>query len=193
MNRDHTNMRAKPDSWPWASNMIIVLISAVAASVGCGKREQAYIPVPVNPSPPSRPVHQLPDQAFRVEWVGHDVPAFMKAGASRRVTVTFKNASTLPWPDPDSTSYEPPEAGAVRLAYRWWSASSPTPSAWGSRADLQRLLQPGQTATLSLSVTAPAQPGSYRLQFDLVQEMATFFGDRGAAQLVVPVRIGAGD
>jgi len=166
-----------------------MVIAAVAATGGCEKREQGYVPVPVNPSPPTRPVRELPGQAFRVEWVGHDVPIVMKAGSSRRVTVTFKNVSTLPWPDPDSSSYEPPERGAVRLAYRWWSTSPPTPSAWAGRADLQRLLQPGQTATLSVDVTAPPEPGSHRLQFDLVQEMATFFGDKGAAQLIVPVRI----
>jgi hypothetical protein len=135
-------------------------------------------------------VRPLPDQAFRVEWVGHDVPIFMKAGATRRITVTVKNASRLPWPDPDATSYEPPESGAVRLAYRWWPLSSATPLAWGARADLARLLRPGQTATLSVDVTAPANPGNYRLQFDLVQEMVTFFADKAAAQLMVPVRIG---
>ena len=147
------------------------------------------MPVPGHPSPPSRPVRPLPDQAFRVEWVGHDVPGAMKSGTTAQVTVTFKNISTLPWPDPDSSSYEPPVAGAVRLAYRWWPASSPTPLAWGARADLERLLQPGQTATLGLAVTAPAAPGEYRLQLDLVQEMAHFFGDKGANPLIVPVRV----
>jgi hypothetical protein len=177
--------------WRATSVVMIAVLAAVAASCRCGRPapEQAYIPVPVNPSPPPRPVRPLPDQAFHVEWVGHDVPDVMKAGASVQVTVTVKNVSSLPWPDPDSTSYEPPQYGAVRLAYRWWPASSTTPSAWGRRADLKRLLRPGQTATLALPVIAPAIPEDYRLQFDLVQEMAAFFQDKGAARLMVPVRV----
>jgi hypothetical protein len=167
-----------------------MMIAAIAALAACGKRDQADIPLNLNPSPPPRPVRPLPDQAFRVEWLAHDVPGVMPAGASRRVTVTFKNVSPLPWPDPDATSHEPPEQGAVRLAYRWRSAASRIPPAWGPRVDFERLLHPGETATLSLTVTAPAIAGDYQLQFDLVQEMATFFGDKGASPLVVPVRVG---
>jgi hypothetical protein len=181
----------KPILWRPTSLTMFAVLVMVAASCRREKSapDQSNMPVPGNPSPPSRPVRPLPDQAFHVEWVGHDVPVAMKSGATARVTVTFKNVSTLPWPDPDSSSYEPPVAGAVRLAYRWWPASSPTPLAWGARADLERLLQPGQTATLGLAVTAPAVPGEYRLQFDLVQELACFFGDKGANQLIVPVRV----
>jgi hypothetical protein len=166
-------------------------LGIVAASCRGGKPapEQSYIPVPGNPSPPSRPVRPLPDQAFDVEWMRHDVPDVMRPGASVQVTVTFKNVSPLPWPDPDSSSYEPPAAGAVRLSYRWWPVSAPTPPTWAGRADLTRLLQPGQAATLTLPVTAPGTPGDYRLQIDLIQEMAYSFGEKGARQLMVPVRV----
>jgi hypothetical protein len=164
-------------------------VATVASSCRGAKPEQAYIPVPVNPSPPPRPVRPLPNQAFHVEWVSHDIPTVLNADSKSRVTVTFRNISTLPWPDPDSTSYEPPPYGAVRLTYRWWLASSPSPLAWGGRADLERLLQPGQATTLSMTVAAPPVAGYYRLQVDLVQEMATFFGDRGATKLFVPVQV----
>lgn len=165
----------------------------VAMGVSCrGEKptaEQAFIPVPLVPPRVSRPVRPLPGEAFHVEWVGHDVPPAMKAGGNTTVTVTFKNLGMVPWPDPDSTSHEPPQAGAVRLAYRWWLASNAKPLAWGRRADLVRLLQPGQAATLRLTVTAPAAPGGYRLQFDLVQEMAGYFQDKGSAQLFIPVQV----
>lgn len=168
------------------SSVTIGAVGVLVAACGRERKEQAY--VPVNPSPPSRAVRTLPDQAFHVEWVGHDVPAAMRAGARTRVAVTFKNVSALPWPDPDSTSYEPPQSGAVRLTYRWQQGTAP-PLGWGGRADLHRLLMPGQAATLSLAVNAPRVPGDYQITFDLVQEMAVFFGDKGATRLVVPVRV----
>ena len=37
-------------------------------------------------------------------------------------------------------------------------------------------------------MTAPAAAGDYRLQVDLIQEMAYSFGEKGATQLIVPVR-----
>ena len=177
-----------PARWVSTSPVTIAVAFVLVASCGGQKKGQAYIPVPVNPSPPARAVRPLPDQAFRVEWLGHDVPGDMKAGTRTDVTVTFKNVSTLPWPDPDSTSYEPPQAGAVRLTYRWQHGSEP-PRDWAGRADLRRLLKPGQAASLSIAVIAPRVPGYYLLTFDLVQEMAAFFGDKGATRLVVPVRI----
>jgi hypothetical protein len=182
----------RPVRWRSTSLAVTAVLAIVTVSCRGAKPapEQSSIPVPGDPSPPPRPVRPLPDQAFHVEWMRHDVPDVMKRGASVQVTVTFKNVSPLPWPDPDSSSYEPPVAGAVRLSYRWWPASSPTPSTWASRADLTRLLRPGQAATLTLPVTAPAAPGDYRLQIDLIQEMAYAFGDKGAERLMVPVRVG---
>ena len=142
------------------------------------------------PKPPAFRPAGLPDQAFRVEWMSHAVPARMGAGSSVPVSVTFKNLGPVPWLDPASTGNTPPHHGAVRLGYRWWWPRSPLPVAGSSaRADLQRPLPPGESATLTLLVTAPAAAGSYTLQFDLVQEFVSWFEAKGAAQLVVPVRV----
>jgi hypothetical protein len=132
----------------------------------------------------------LPDEAFRVEWTANKVPKVMRAGSSGTVSVTIKNLSQVPWLDPKSTGNEPPEAGAVRLAYRWVPASPGTPASYApSRADLEAPLQPGQSATLSLLVTAPAVPGEYRLQFDLVQELVDWFERKDASRLLIPVHV----
>jgi hypothetical protein len=138
------------------------------------------------PAPP-RP---LPDEAFRVEWSAHTVPATMKPGSRTPVTVTFKNLGPVPWLDPASTGSQPPQAGAVRLSYSWWWPRSPLPVN-GSRArvDLPRPLAPGESATVTLVVAAPAEPGAYTLQIDLLQELVAWFEAKGAAQLLVPVRV----
>jgi hypothetical protein len=160
-----------------------------------GRREERLVPEdrasppPSGPSPPKR-VQALPDDAFRVEWMANTVPRVMKAGTSRRVSVTFRNHGKVAWPDPKSSGYEPFGAGAVRLGYRWWPPSSQVAPAWApARADLDGPLQPGQAATLSVVIAAPPAPGEYRLQFDLLQELAAWFESRGASRLLVPVRV----
>jgi hypothetical protein len=140
--------------------------------------------------PAPRPIRPLPDEAFRVEWIANTAPKIMKAGASSNVSVTIKNLSGVAWPDPRTSGSEPPAAGAVRLGYRWLSASSPSVVSEGpSRTDLDDALQPGHSVTLSLMVTAPSAPGEYRLQVDLVQELVTWFETKGAAPLLIPVRV----
>jgi hypothetical protein len=157
-------------------------------AVACRHEEPAENRASAPPSP--RAVRPLPDEAFRVEWTANTVPGVMKAGTSSNVSITFRNLSSVPWPDPRSSGYEPLGAGAVRLAYRWWPASSQSPIGWApSRADLGQTLQPGQAVTLNLVVTAPSAPGKYRLQFDLLQELAVWFEAKGAPRLFIPVRV----
>jgi len=191
MTLDHNRFpqRGAP-RWHRTSAITLALVAALAVSCRGQKPsdDQTYVPVPVNPPPVPRTVRPLPAEAFAVEWIGHDVPPILTVGETRNVAVTFRNISLAPWPDPDSTSQEPIQAGAVRLAYRWWAADG-KPLAWGRRADLERVLQPGQAVTLKLTVTAPPAPGGYRLQLDLVQEMVAYFEDRSAARLFVPVEI----
>ena len=175
---------------------LAVLILPVSVWASCRKETmQATAPAlgapPMQPTPPPQSVRPLPDATFRVEWLGHDVPAVMTPGSIHGVTVTLRNASPLPWPDPDSTGQNPPEAGAVRLASRWraGAASSPAPAWEPARADLRRLVLPGQIVTVRATVTAPPKVGDYALEFDLLQELIAFFGDKGGATLVVPVRV----
>ena len=79
----------------------------------------------------------------------------------------------------------------MRLAYRWWKTSDDktAPSYTIDRGDFLRPVAPGDSAAITVAVTAPAEPGSYRLQLDLVQEMVAWFEDKGAPRLVIPVRV----
>jgi hypothetical protein len=76
------------------------------------------------------------------------------------------------------------------LSYRWLRADSDTPvSDYSDRADLSAPLDPGQWTTLLIAVTPPQAPGDYRLQFDLVQELVSWFEAKGAPRLIVPVHV----
>ncbi|HXU29047.1 MAG TPA: hypothetical protein VN851_00585 [Thermoanaerobaculia bacterium] len=132
----------------------------------------------------------LADSAFQVEWLSAEVPAQMKPNEVATVKVKFRNISDQVWPDPKTAEPAASGAYAVRLAWRWrTSEDMTTGEGTGVRADLVEPLGPGRETTLSIDVTAPKQPGQYRLQFDLVQELVAFFEDRGAKLEIVPVSV----
>ena len=167
----------------------IVLAAVVLLGLGaCGRDRPGPGPGGGPPAPPV--VRALPAEAFRLEWTAHTIPPVMKARASERVSVTVRNSSTVAWPAVTSTGNQPPQAGAVRLAYRWWWASSPLPVVEpGTRADFDRTVAPGESAALAIVVTAPSVPADYVLQLDLLQELVTFFEPHGADQLLVAVQV----
>jgi hypothetical protein len=153
-------------------------------------------------SSPPAPV-PLPDSAFRVEWqrvvwskMGwpymHWVPTGVLDSLRPReralALVTLRNAGDRTWPD--AAAADPKRSGidAVRLAYRWRRGAS----GWGpyeERADLREPLAAGHAATVWIPVIAPAEPGDYQLELDLVQERVAWFADKGADRLLLPARV----
>lgn len=132
----------------------------------------------------------LPESAFQVEWLSAEVPAQMKPDEVVTVKVKFRNISDQVWPDPKTADPSGTGAYAVRLAWRWRTSDEMTTGEGTSnRADLTEPLGPGREATVSIDVIAPKQPGQYRLQLDLVQELYAFFEDRGAKLEIVPVTV----
>ena len=58
-----------------------------------------------------------------------------------------------------------------------------------ARARLPGRLRSGESDELPLVVTAPARPGRYELQLDVVQENVNWFADRGSAIASVNIEI----
>jgi hypothetical protein len=154
-----------------------------------------------SPSPPPAPV-RLPDSAFRVEWqrvawrkmnwpylrwVPTGILERLHPGERVVALVTLRNTGDRAWPD--AAAADPARSGsyAVRLAYRWCRAAGS--GSYEARADLREPLAVGQAAAVWIPVIAPAEPGDYRLQFDLVQENVAWFQDKGAERLVLPARV----
>jgi hypothetical protein len=180
-------MRASPTPHVRAAAWV-VSAALVGFFPSCRGRKPAEGAASATPSIPA--VQPLPDEAYRVEWVANTVPPIMKPGASATVTVTIKNVSAVSWPGPNSSGSGPSGAGAVRLGQRWWSPTAPIPIGEApTRADLEHGLGPGESATLQVVVTAPTSPGEYQLEFDLIQELVAWFGRKGAATALVPVRV----
>ena len=154
---------------------------------GGGRGGAASLPGPI----PKGPGVALADEAFRVEWRSADVPPRLKPSETANVSVTFRNVSSIAWPDPSTT--DPAHSSgsyAVRLCSRW-TKEGETPQAkdYKTRTDLSEPLRPGQQATLTVAVTAPSLPGRYELQFDLVQELVGYFESKGAPRLARTVEV----
>ena len=100
-------------------------------------------------------------------YVSQTVPSTVTTGASFPVSITMRNTGSNAWT----------LAGLYRLGDR--SVNSPAIS-WGtSRADLTsaETIGNGQAKTFSFTATAPATPGTYKFQWQMVQENVAWFGD----------------
>jgi hypothetical protein len=58
-----------------------------------------------------------------------------------------------------------------------------------TRTELTHDLKPGEEIALSITVTAPAEPGDYLLELDMVQEHVAWFKDKGSPTCRVPVHV----
>ena len=58
-----------------------------------------------------------------------------------------------------------------------------------ARTAIESTVHPGGECEVQLNVVAPAQPGDYELEIDLVQELIGWFADRGSPTLKVPVTV----
>jgi NTE family protein len=98
------------------------------------------------------------------QFVSQSVPASMAPGSSHEVSVVMRNTGTLPW--------------TVAEGYRLGSQNPPDNNIWGlSRVDVPATIARSAQATFAFTVTAPAAPGTYNFQWQMLQEGVEWFGD----------------
>lgn len=152
---------------------------------GCGRTTETE-PSTAQSTPAKPPTHT----GYAVEWVTNDVPATVAPGGRVTIHVSAKNTGDWAWPNPAAANPSRPDGSyAVRLAYRWVEATGKAHPPAADRGELKASVPPGETATFTMDVVAPAQPGSYNLQLDLVEELVVFFSAKGAPKLTVPVTV----
>lgn len=161
-----------------ASLAVLGLSWALMAS-GCGAAPAG--PGRAETTPPGTP----PDEFYRAAWGEAEFPASIAAGAAARIVVSVENTGSYIWPDLQLANGA---AGAVRLGHRWIGPGG-TEVEGPARTDLPWPLRPGESILLPIVVTAPELPGEYRLQLDLVHEMVSWFGSRGAQPLDLGVTV----
>lgn len=173
------------------NSRLLAAALCVVCAAACGGEQKPVAEATATPRPTMQP---LPDTAFSVEWGLPGVPSAVPAGGTFAVGVRVKNTGDQVWMDPrnsDATTYA---AGAVRLSYRWWKAGNSSAlyaDYTAARGELLGPVMPGKATLVAIEVTAPTEPGDYRLQLDLLQELVSWFEPKGAAKLFVPVKVRA--
>jgi hypothetical protein len=115
-----------------------------------------------------------------------EAPPVLETAANRanKVPVTVTNAGKLVWRSEDT----PP----ILLGARW--INTETEQEHGQpRWPFVEPVRPGETVEMLVSIKAPAEPGTYTLYWDVVQENVTWFGSktRSYAETAVTVTPGS--
>jgi hypothetical protein len=104
-------------------------------------------------------------QTNNAAFVSQSVPSSMTAGQTTSVTVTMSNSGTTTW-----------AAGSYFLR----SQNPVDNMTWGvNRVNLAAPVTPGNNATFTFNVTAPAATGLYNFQWRMAQDGVGSFGDTG--------------
>ncbi len=124
--------------------------------------------------------HPVPMGPLAVRWIAYELDE-ARAGVAGRAKLRLENAGSAPW---RSRGRE-----GVQLSYHWLDPLG-NPIVWdGVRAPFPRRIEPGEAVELDVTVVAPRPPGSYRLAFDLVEELRFWFQEVGSTTLDLPVEV----
>lgn len=125
---------------------------------------------------------ETPDDVRRLEWFPPQVPPVMRAGSRYEVGVAFRNLARRSLPN-----------FALSVSYHWRDAADPENAELfnGLRTPVTRPVPPGTREALVVAVEAPARPGTYLLELDLVREHLTWFSWAGVPGPAVEVRVTA--
>jgi len=124
--------------------------------------------------------HAVPVGPLAVRWLAYEISA-PRAGTTGRARLRLRNAGTAPWRSRG--------AEGVQIAYHWLDPLG-NPIVWdGVRTALPQVVEPGEEVEVHAAVLAPRPPGSYRLAFDLVEELRFWFHEIGCLPLEVPVEV----
>lgn len=128
----------------------------------------------------------LPDGAFRAGLTIERAPAMARPGGLVLVTVRATNEGDTAWPAAGADGWY-----LVTLGNHWLSDTGQLLITDDGRTRLPADLPPGASVTLEVEATAPATPGHYRCEVDLVQEGVAWFADRGSTPVSTAIRIAA--
>jgi SAM-dependent methyltransferase len=129
------------------------------------------------PSDKTSPGHgALPDEAYQAKITVRRWGMVMRSGSSASLNVTVRNLSNVTWPSQMDNPDHPP----VMLGNHWLDRRGKVTLNDDGRAVLPHDVRPTEQVNVRLQITAPAEPGIYRVELDLVQEMITWFAPKGS-------------
>jgi len=179
-----------PSSFPYQERVLYLVAHPPRDSDGNPLWQPVRVSLPArsaigkNPGPLAEPHHphsQHPLTLAAVEQAAHLPP--MPAGSTRIVALHLTNTGTQAWA---ATTTDVVAAGyhLFNLTGNPWRAISPfTPGiiAYGQgTVPLSRDVLPGQSIVIRLGLRAPDHPGTYRVVWDLVEGLSTWFSQAGS-------------
>jgi hypothetical protein len=171
-----------PESVPAGS----VVISTQQTCTNCRLMARSfnyvvYVALPSDLHPNFR---RLPAEAFRADVSLRQVPSSLTAGHEAVLPVSVRNLSGASWTciGDDDGHY------VVDVRARWRNENGAILAEAG-RAFFVYDLEPGDVNDVDLQVAAPAQPGNYILEIDLVQEPDQWLSANGGKPLSLPIRV----
>ena len=130
----------------------------------------------------------MPANGFKATITLPEPPASLQPGQKIQILVKVKNISDVTWPAHGRAA---DGFFQVNLGNNWYDEKNVRilkhPYV---RSGLPHDLRPGDEAEISLDLTAPANPGQYILQIDLVQEMVAWFSEKGSTAPKFKVKVG---
>ena len=105
-----------------------------------------------------------------------------RAGERKTVEVDVRNASLVAWP----------EHSRLAIGNHWLDEGGDVVILDDGRSRLPDHTGAGDQVPVELTVTAPAQTGSYLLEIDLVEEGVTWFAERGSEPVRLLASVAAG-
>ena len=118
--------------------------------------------------------YALPETGYNAALDISAFPAHIQAAAGSTAVVGLTNRSPGVWP------HDIPAGRHICVANHWLHEDGTVAVPDDGRALLPRGLAPGDSVEVPLTVHAPAVPGTYLLEVDLVQERVCWFAERGS-------------
>lgn len=118
----------------------------------------------------------------RVEIDSPHSSGTLAAGSTATFRATITNLSDRVW---HSTA-----AHVINLGNHWVDHTGAITAYDDGRTRLPAVLGPGDSTQADIAVTAPDAPGTYRLQFDVVQEGVAWFATCGSTLTEITVHVG---
>jgi hypothetical protein len=174
--------RLPPDQ---AAPAVRLMISTEESCVGCEVLATVppYTLAIARESPQTRP--PLPLEALRAELSIIRGPSEIRAQKKATLSVRIKNISAVTWLGRERGG----SPHQVSLGNHWLDAAGRILINDDGRSALLQNLAPGESTDLPLTVNAPAVPGSYLLEVDMLQEGVSWFGLAGSRTSRLPVEI----
>lgn len=121
-------------------------------------------------------------QDYREQIVALNAPTRMRAGEKIEIQFKVTNLGSATWPAVGTKDFR----YQINMGNHWIKDGVESED---SRALMAADLPPQGETDIKMLVTAPAKPGDYKLEIDMVHEGVTWFRDRGARPLSLPVTV----